>query len=79
MEQDAQGNGHSSELPEFKEHLDSTLRHWVSTLGGPAWSQEMGSIILMGLLQLRIFCDSMKYEARGVWLNLTKRQASKRK
>ena len=39
----------------------------------------MGSIILMGLLQLRIFCDSMKYEARGVWLNLTKRQASKRK
>jgi len=48
MEQDAQGNGHSSELPEFKEHLDSTLRHWVSTLGGPAWSQEMDLMVFVG-------------------------------
>lgn len=27
-------------------------------LGGPAWSQELGSMILVDVFQLRIFCDS---------------------
>ena len=30
-------------VPELREHLDSALRHWVWTLGGPAWSQQMDS------------------------------------
>ena len=30
-------------VPELRERLDSALRHWVWTLGGPAWSQQMDS------------------------------------
>jgi len=29
MEQAAQGSGHGPKLPEFKEHLDTALRHKV--------------------------------------------------
>ena len=53
MEQAAQGSGHSPELSEFYECLDSALRHRVWILGGAAYSQELDSVILMGTLHLR--------------------------
>ena len=59
MERAAQGSGHGPELPEFKEHLDTSLRHRVWFLGGPVWSQELDSMILVGPFQLKIFYDSM--------------------
>ena len=40
MEQTAQGSGHGPELLEFKEHLDSALRHRVWILSDPVWSQD---------------------------------------
>ena len=70
VEQAVQGSGHSPKLPEFEEHLDSTLRHWVRTLGGPEWSQELQSGILVGPLQFGIFqemhfCKYMNIKAKG--------------
>jgi len=35
------GSGHSPELLEFKEHLDSALKHRILVLGSPVWSQEL--------------------------------------
>ena len=58
MEQAVEGRGHSPELTEFRESLDTALRHRVWILGGPVWSQELDSI-LMGPFQLRVFCHSM--------------------
>ena len=49
-----QGSGRSPELPELREHLDSTLRHWVWILGSAVWSQY--SMILVCPFQLGIFC-----------------------
>ena len=64
VEQAVQGGGHSPKLPEFEEHLDSTLRHWVRTLGGPEWSQELESGILVGPLQFGVCRDSI---IPGIW------------
>jgi len=33
-------------MPEFKKHLDNTLRHGVWILGSGVWSEELGSMIL---------------------------------
>jgi len=52
------GSGYSPKFQEFKEHLDSTLRHRVWILGGPMWSQELNSAMLVDPFQLRIFYDS---------------------
>ena len=41
MERAAQDSGHGSELPEFEEQWDSTLRHRAWVLGGAVWSQEV--------------------------------------
>ena len=57
LEQAPQGSSHSTKLPEFKEHLDSALRHRVCILGGPVWSEELESMIPVGPFQLRIFYD----------------------
>lgn len=38
-------------LLEFKKHLENALRHRVRFLGAPVWSQELESMILMGLFQ----------------------------
>jgi len=54
MEQAAQGRGHGPELPELREHLDSTLRHWLWILGSAVWSQY--SMILVCPFQFGIFC-----------------------
>ena len=54
MEQAAQGSGHGPKLPEFKEHLDSALRHRVWVLEGPVGTQELDSMILVGSFQHRI-------------------------
>ena len=48
MERAAQGTGHSPEVMEIKEHLDSALRHWVWILGGAVWSRVLDSMILVG-------------------------------
>jgi len=49
-----QGGGHGTgcpglwarpPVPEFKECLDSALRHRVWILGGPVWSQELNWMI----------------------------------
>ena len=34
------------QVPAYREHLDSTLRHRVRILGGPVWNQELDSIFL---------------------------------
>lgn len=39
--------------------LYSALRHMVSFLGGLMWSQELDSVIILGLLKLGIFCVSV--------------------
>ena len=49
--------GHSSKLPEFKECLDTTLRHRVWFFGGPVWRQELDSMIFVGPFQLGLFYD----------------------
>ena len=59
MERAAEGSGHGPEIREFKERLDTTLRHRVWILGGPVWSQELDSMTLTGPFQLEIFSDSM--------------------
>ena len=56
----AQGSGHSPELLEIKECLDSALSHRVWILGGALWSQELGSVIPMGPFRLRMFCSSIR-------------------
>lgn len=59
MEQAAHDCGHSPELLEFKEHLNSALRHTVWFLGGSLWSHKLDSMILVGPFHLGVFCDSM--------------------
>ena len=59
MEQAPQESGHSPELLEIKECLDSALSHRVWILVGSVWSQELDSMILMGSFQLGLFSDSM--------------------
>ena len=59
MEQAVEGRGHSPELTEFRESLDTALRHRVWILGGLEWSQELDSVILVGPFQLGVFCDSV--------------------
>ena len=59
MEQAPRGSGHSSKLPEFKERLDNALIHKVWIWGGSVWSQELVSMTVVGLFQLRIICGSM--------------------
>ena len=58
-EQAPQGSEHSSKPPEFKEHLDNALIHKVWMWGGSVWSQELVSVTVVGLFQLRIICGSM--------------------
>ena len=59
LEQAPQGSGHGPKLLEFKKRLDNALSHTVWFLGGPVWSQELDSMILMGSFQLGLFSDSM--------------------
>ena len=54
MEQAAQGSGCT-----LQEFMDNTMRHRVWILGGPVWSQELESVVLVGPFQLRIFYGSM--------------------
>lgn len=49
------GSGYGMELGEC---LDNALRHMDQFLCGTAWSQESGSLIPVGALQLVMFCDS---------------------
>ena len=44
---------------EFKECLDTAVRHRVWILGGAVWSQELDSVILTSPFQLWIFYDSV--------------------
>ena len=55
----AQGCGHRPKLMDFKEHLGNALRYRVWILGRLVWSQGLDLMILVGLCQLRIFCNSM--------------------
>lgn len=48
-------------LSEFKKGLDNAFRHGVGFLGCPAQGQQLDSMILMGLFQLRIFYDSIAF------------------
>ena len=45
-----------------REALDITLRHRVWLLGGAVWNPELVSVILVGLFQVGIFCDSVVLE-----------------
>lgn len=40
-------------MPEFKKHLDYTLRNMVWFSGSPVWSQELNLTILVGSLQFQ--------------------------
>jgi len=51
--------GTALSLAEFKKCLYKALRYMLCFLGGPAWSQELDSMILVGPFQHGIFCDSM--------------------
>jgi len=58
MEQAAQGTGHGPKLLEFKEHLESSLRHRIWLSGGPVWGLEL-DMILMDPFQPGMFCGSL--------------------
>jgi len=58
-EQTHQGSDHGPELPEFKECLDSILRHGVWILGGPVWSQGLDMVVPVSPFQLRMFYGSV--------------------
>ena len=57
LEQASQLNGHNHKLPEFKKHLGNALRRWGWILGGPTWSQELNSMILMRPFKLGTISD----------------------
>lgn len=40
-------------LLEFKKHLDNSLKQMVCFLGGPLWSLELDSSVLVGSFQLQ--------------------------
>jgi len=52
-----QGSGHGPKLARIQEAYGQLSQIYV-ILGGPAWSQELDSMILMGPFHLGIFCDS---------------------
>ena len=54
-------------MPEFKEHLDSALRHRVWVLGGAVWSQGLDVVIPVGLFPLNILHDSMILATEVEW------------
>lgn len=58
LSQAPQGSGYSTKLLEFKEWLDSTLRHRVWISGDSVWSLALDSMIFLGAFQLGIFHDS---------------------
>ena len=67
-----EGGGHGTSCPgqwaqprvlEFREHLDSTVRHWVRLLRGPVWSQELDSMIIVGPFLPGAFYHSTKVHA----------------
>lgn len=58
LEQAPNSSGHCPKLTEFWEHLDNALRHKVWLLCGLLWSQEL-DLILVSLVKLGIFCDSV--------------------
>lgn len=62
LEQAPQGSGHSLNLTEFKEHLDTALRTMSWIPGDPFWSQELGWMIHVGIFKFGIllrFCKSI--------------------
>ena len=61
LKQASQDGGHAPSMPEFKEHLNSALRHnALRVFGGPVWSQKLDLVVCLSSFQLRIFYDSMK-------------------
>ena len=50
---------------EFKENLDSTLRHGVWILSGGVWIWEVDLMGLVDLFQLRIFYDYDYFDQLG--------------
>ena len=78
VERAAQGSGHCLKRLEFKKHLDNGLRHWVWILGGLLWSQELESMVLVGLFQLKTswhfnnLCFSLLYLSIPWWLGWQK-------
>lgn len=63
---------------QFKERLENALKHRVSLLGGPVWSQELNSTFLVGPFQPQIFCDSvMKRKAAREYNMFTKTGTAK--
>ena len=57
MEWAAQGRGHSPELLELKEFLNTALRCRVWILGDDVWIHSLDSMILVGPFQFRILCE----------------------
>lgn len=56
-------NGPSTSLRKFNEHLDNALRGTQGGIGGVSvQSQGLHSMILVGPLQLSLFCDSTQTE-----------------
>lgn len=45
-------------LPEFRKHLDNTLRYMVWFLGCSAWTEGLDSMFPIGPFQLEVFCVS---------------------
>lgn len=54
----------ASVLLEFTECVDNALRCKVCFLDSAIWSQKLDMMVLMGMMVLRIFCDSMRITHR---------------
>lgn len=58
MGQASQDSGHGSQLLQLRKRLDNVFSHMVWFLGGPVWSRELDSLILMDSFSLAVFYDS---------------------
>lgn len=59
MEYAPQESGHDSELARGQEISGQCSQLHALIFGGPVWSQELNSAILLGPFQLDIFNDSL--------------------
>lgn len=57
----------SPRLPELKPRLDNPFKVRAGLLGCPVKGQEMNSMILVSIFQLRIFCENASYWCSGIW------------
>lgn len=57
----------SPRLPELKQRLDNIFKVRVGLFGCPVKGQYLNSLLLVGLFQLRVFCENTSSWSSGIW------------